>query len=251
MPSKRVIGVIPCRNKSTRFPGKPIAMINGKPMVWHVWSQAKKAKYIDKLIVATDDNRIYDVCNQYGIESIMTLTDHKTGTDRVAEVAKKVDGNIFVNIQGDEPLIEPESIDRVIVEVNDKDGLSIINAYSLINNMNDLLNVNVVKVITTIDNFALAYSRLAIPYPKGSNSLYKRQLGLYAIKREAILGFPLLTTGYLEKSEGVEMLRFLENGKKIKMVEVSEKDAIPVDIPEDISRIEELLTRRQVNEEKI
>lgn len=237
----KVIGVIPCRYKSSRFPGKPIAMICGKPMVWHVWNQAKKTNNIDRLIVATDDNRIYDVCHQYGIESTMTSENHKTGTDRVAEVAGRIDGDIFVNIQGDEPLIDPYGIDRIILEIVKNDKEDIVNAFSAITDMGDIVNGNVVKVITSIDDYALAYSRSPIPYPKESNPKYKRQIGLYAIKRDVILRFPSLSRGYLELSEGVEMFRYLENGYKIKMVEISDSGSIPVDVPDDILRVEALL----------
>ena len=240
----KVIGVIPCRYKSSRFPGKPVAMICGKPMLWHVWNQAKKTKYVDKLIVATDDNRIYDVCYQYGIESIMTSEDHKTGTDRVAEVAERIDGDVFVNIQGDEPMIDPSGIDVVVAEIINNDEESIANAFALIENKSDLINGNVVKVITSNANYAIAYSRSPIPYPKESNPIYKRQIGLYAIKRESILEFPSLNRGYLELSEGIEMLRYLENGYKIKMVEVSDNNSIPVDVPDDIMRVESLMKNR-------
>jgi 3-deoxy-manno-octulosonate cytidylyltransferase (CMP-KDO synthetase) len=240
----KVIGVIPCRYKSSRFPGKPIALICGKPMVWHVWNQAKKAKYVNRLIVATDDNRIYDVCHQYGIESTMTSENHKTGTDRVAEVAGRIEGDIFVNIQGDEPLIDPSGIDKVISEIVNNDKEDIVNAYSVINDMGDLVNGNVVKVITSIDGSALAYSRSPIPYPKESNPVYKRQIGLYAIKREAILRFSSIGRGYLELSEGVEMFRYLENGYRIKMVEISDNGSIPVDVADDILRVESLLKER-------
>lgn len=240
----KVIGVIPCRYKSSRFPGKPIAMICGKPMVWHVWNQAKKSKYVNRLIVATDDNRIYDVCHQLGIESTMTLENHKTGTDRVAEVAGRIEGDVFVNIQGDEPLIDPAGIDRVISEIANNDKEDIVNAYSVINDMGDLVNGNVVKVITSIDGSALAYSRSPIPYPKESNPVYKRQIGLYAIKREVILKFSSIKRGYLELSEGVEMFRYLENGYRIKMVEISDNGSIPVDVADDILRVESLLKER-------
>ena len=240
----KVIGVIPCRYKSSRFQGKPIAMICGKPMLWHVWNQAKKTKYVDKLIVATDDNRIYDVCYQYGIEPIMTSEDHKTGTDRVAEVAERIDGDVFVNIQGDEPMIDPSGIDVVVAKIINNDEESIANAFALIENKSDLINGNVVKVITSNTNYAIAYSRSPIPYPKESNPTYKRQIGLYAIKRESILEFPLLNRGYLELSESIEMLRYLENGYKIKMVEVSDNNSIPVDVPDDIMRVESLMKNR-------
>ena len=241
----KVIGVIPCRYKSSRFPGKPVAMICGKPMLWHVWNQAKKTKYVDKLIVATDDNRIYDVCYQYGIEPIMTSEDHKTGTDRVAEVAERIDGDVFVNIQGDEPMIDPSGIDVVVAEIINNDEESIANAFALIENKSDLINGNVVKVITSNTNYAIAYSRSPIPYPKESNPIYKRQIGLYAIKRESILEFPSLNRGYLELSEGIEMLRYLENGYKIKMVEVSDNNSIPVDVPDDVMRVESLMKNRE------
>ena len=241
----KVIGVIPCRYKSSRFQGKPIAMICGKPMLWHVWNQAKKTKYVDKLIVATDDNRIYDVCYQYGIESIMTSEDHKTGTDRVAEVAERIGGDVFVNIQGDEPMIDPSGIDVVVAKIINNDEESIANAFALIENKSDLINGNVVKVITSNTNYAIAYSRSPIPYPKESNPIYKRQIGLYAIKRESILEFPLLNRGYLELSESIEMLRYLENGYKIKMVEVSDNNSIPVDVPDDIMRVESLMKNRR------
>ena len=240
----KVIGVIPCRYKSSRFPGKPIAMISGKPMVWHVWNQAKKTKNISRLIVATDDNRIYDVCHQYGIESTMTSENHRTGTDRVAEVAGRIDGDVFVNIQGDEPLIDPSGIDRIISEISKNDKEDIVNAFSAISDMADIVNGNVVKVITSIDDYALAYSRSPIPYPKESNPRYKRQIGLYAIKRDVILRFPALSRGYLELSEGVEMFRYLENGYKIKMVEISDNNSIPVDVADDILRVESVLTKR-------
>ena len=240
----KVIGVIPCRYKSSRFPGKPVAMICGKPMLWHVWNQAKKTKYVDKLIVATDDNRIYDVCYQHGIESIMTSENHKTGTDRVAEVAERIDGDVFVNIQGDEPMIDPNGIDVVVAEIINNGGESIANAFALIEDKSDLINGNVVKVITSNTNYAIAYSRSPIPYPKESNPIYKRQIGLYAIKRESILEFPSLNRGYLELSEGIEMLRYLENGYKIKMVEVSDNNSIPVDVPDDIMRVESLMKNR-------
>ena len=219
-------------------------MICGKPMLWHVWNQAKKTKYVDKLIVATDDNRIYDVCYQYGIEPIMTSEDHKTGTDRVAEVAERIDGDVFVNIQGDEPMIDPSGIDVVVAEIINNDEESIANAFALIEDKSDLINGNVVKVITSNTNYAIAYSRSPIPYPKESNPIYKRQIGLYAIKRESILEFPSLNRGYLELSEGIEMLRYLENGYKIKMVEVSDNNSIPVDVPDDIMRVESLMKNR-------
>jgi 3-deoxy-manno-octulosonate cytidylyltransferase (CMP-KDO synthetase) len=171
----------------------------------------------------------------------MTSEVHNTGTDRVAEVAERIEGDIFVNIQGDEPLIDPDGIDSVVSEIVNNDKVNVANAYSLIENMGDLVNANVVKVITSIDGCAMAYSRSSIPYPKESNPVYKRQIGLYAIKRDIILKFPSLSRGYLELSEGIEMFRFLENGYSIKMVEVSDGGSIPVDISDDVPRVESLM----------
>ena len=175
----------------------------------------------------------------------MTSENHKTGTDRVAEVAGRIDGDVFVNIQGDEPLIDPNGIDRIISEIIKSGNEDIVNAFSAITDMGDIVNGNVVKVITSIDDYALAYSRSPIPYPKESNPKYKRQIGLYAIKRDVILKFSSLSRGYLELSEGVEMFRYLENGYKIKMVEISDNGSIPVDVADDILRVESALKKRE------
>ena len=174
----------------------------------------------------------------------MTSENHKTGTDRVAEVAERIDGDVFVNIQGDEPLIDPTGIDLVVAAILNSDEENIANAFSLIENKSDLINGNVVKVITSNTGYAIAYSRSPIPYPKESDPIYKRQIGLYAMRRESILGFPSLNRGYLELSEGIEMLRYLENGYKIKMVEVSDNNSIPVDVPDDVVRVELLMKNR-------
>ena len=236
----KVVGGIPCRFQSSRFPGKSLALICGKPMIVHVWNQAKKAQHLDKLVVAADDNRIYDVCCRYEIDSVLTSQTHRTGTDRVAEVAERTEGDLFVNIQGDEPLIDPVGIDNVISGIikTDDGPTAIANAFSIIQNTSDVLNRNVVKVITSIDNYALAYSRSPIPYPKDCDAVYKRQIGLYAMRREVILKYSSLQRGYLELAEGIEMFRLLENGYRVKMVEVPADDSMPVDVPEDIERVE-------------
>ena len=240
-----VIGIIPCRYQSSRFPGKPITHIHGKPMLWHVWSQSKKTKYLNRVIVATDSDRIYNVSLEYGIETILTSDQHKTGTDRVSEVAKQIDGDIFINIQGDEPLIDPSIIDKLIeVLINDK-SVDIVNAFSLIENMSDIVNSNIVKVVTSAEQFALAFSRSPIPHPKQSEPIYKRQIGLYAFRNKKILKFSSLPVGYLENAEGIEMYRYLENGYPIKMVEVDDR-SIPVDVPGDIARVEKLMTGKEI-----
>ena len=239
-----IIGIIPCRYESSRFPGKPIAQIHGKPMLWHVWSQSKKTKFLNRVIVATDSDRIYNVGLEYDIETILTSDQHKTGTDRVSEVAKQIDGDIFINIQGDEPLIDPASIDKLVeVLINDK-SVDIVNAFSLIENMSDIVNSNIVKVVTSAEEFALAYSRSPIPHPKQSEPIYKRQIGLYAFRNKEILKFSNLPIGYLENTEGIEMYRYIENGYPIKMVEVDDR-SIPVDVPGDIGRVEKLMVGKE------
>jgi len=244
----KVVGVIPCRWQSSRFPGKSLAEICGKPMVWHVWKQARKAEVIDQLVVATDDDRIYDVCNQFGIEAVFTKQCHKTGTDRVSEVAEKVAGDIFVNIQGDEPLINPAGIDIVASHQVRQTDITISNGYTLITADSDVDNHNVVKVITDRESRALAYSRSRIPFSKEAAAVYKRQLGLYAMSRDSVLDFGNLQPGYLEASEGVEMYRFLENGYRIKMIEVDDKGSIPVDLPEDIQRVERFVKEQGIKD---
>ncbi|VAX23712.1 3-deoxy-manno-octulosonate cytidylyltransferase [hydrothermal vent metagenome] len=241
----KTVGVIPCRWESSRFPGKPLAEICGKPMLWHVWKQASKSSVIEQLVVATDDERIYDVCNEHRFDVVYTSKSHQTGTDRVSEVAEKVSGDIFVNIQGDEPLIDPEGIDAVASCLARQKEILITNGYTLITSKDDIDNPNVVKVITDRDNCALAYSRSRIPYQKEARSVYKRQLGLYAMTREAMLSFGKLERRYIEATEGVEMYRFLENGYRIKMVEVDDRNSIPVDLPEDVERVESFIKRME------
>ena len=240
----KVVGVIPCRFKSTRFPGKPLAPICGKPMVWHVWHQAKKARLLDELIVATDDTRIQEVCASFDFRTIMTSEDHPTGTDRVSEVAAKTDGEVYVNIQGDEPLIDPAAIDVVVKILLENDAV-VTNGFSIIKDKQELSSANVVKVITTPDGMAMAFSRSIIPHSKEPGRLYKKQLGLYAFSREAILKFPRLPRQELEIAESVDMYRFLENEIGIRMVTVPESASIPVDEPGDIARVEALMRGAQ------
>ena len=241
----KVVGVIPCRYQSKRFPGKPIALICGKPLVYHVWRQARQAKLLDRVLVATDDNRIFDVCSGFGMNVTLTSDAHETGTDRVAEVAERIAGDVLVNVQGDEPLIEPSCIDSVVVELQKSNDEMVTNAYSVITDLNDIANKNIVKVVTSINNYALTYSRSVIPYSKDSRTIYKRQFGLYAMRRNAILKFPLFSRGYLERAEEIEMFRFVENDYRVRMVEVADSRSISVDVPDDIQRVEARMTFSQ------
>jgi 3-deoxy-manno-octulosonate cytidylyltransferase (CMP-KDO synthetase) len=240
----KVIGVIPCRFNSSRFPGKSIANILGEPMLVHVWRRASKAQSLNQVVVATDDDRIAQVARNYGIEVVMTSDQHSTGTDRVSEVASEVEGDLFVNIQGDEPMIDPDAIDSVVSEAISRQDTQIFNGYTVLNDKSRIEDRNIVKVLCDFENFALAFSRLPIPFAKEETVEYKRQLGLYAIRKSVLREFVTLDRGPLERSEGVEMYRFLENGFRIKMIGVKQSESLAVDIPDDIEKVERALSEK-------
>ena len=238
----KVVGLIPCRYGSTRLPGKALADIHGKPMMWHVYQQSEKCRKVNKVYIATDDYRIAEVCEKLELNFLMTKDDHATGTDRVAECVNQIDADIYVNIQGDEPMIEPTAIDGVIdaLKCNSSPHIMASNAYVPIKNASDVIDTNNVKVVLRVDGTALFYSRHPIPYPKGMATKYLRQLGLYAFKKNGLQLFSEFEPGPLERSENVEMLRFLERGYKIQMVQVRD-DSIPVDTEADLERMREMM----------
>jgi 3-deoxy-manno-octulosonate cytidylyltransferase (CMP-KDO synthetase) len=238
-----IVAVIPCRFGASRFPGKPIADINGKPMLWHVYQQTIAAEGIDAATIATDDDRIRKVCEILDLPVLMTRSDHASGTDRVAECAARLDADIIVNVQGDEPMIEPEAIARVTraIAACDDPNVQASNGYNEIASPSDAIDTNVVKVVMTTTGLAMAYSRLPIPYPKGGAVRHLRQLGLYAFRREGLERFAALRPGPLEQAEGVEMLRFVEHGYGVQMVQVPNDEGIPVDTPADLDRVRTLM----------
>ncbi|HEX2021045.1 MAG TPA: 3-deoxy-manno-octulosonate cytidylyltransferase [Aurantimonas sp.] len=239
----RIVAVIPCRFGASRFPGKPIADINGKPMLWHVYQQTIVAEGIDAATIATDDDRIRKVCEILDLPVLMTRSDHASGTDRVAECSARLDADIIVNVQGDEPMIEPEAIARVAraIAACDDPNVQASNGYNEIASPSDAIDTNVVKVVMTTTGLAMAYSRLPIPYPKGGAVRHLRQLGLYAFRREGLERFAALRPGPLEQAEGVEMLRFVEHGYGVQMVQVPNDEGIPVDTPADLDRVRTLM----------
>jgi 3-deoxy-manno-octulosonate cytidylyltransferase (CMP-KDO synthetase) len=235
----KIVGIIPCRYGAVRFPGKSLADIHGKPMMWHVYQQAKKAKSLQEVFVATDDKRIYDACSNLSLPAIMTRSDHPTGTDRLVECIKTVDADIYVNVQGDEPMIAPEAIDivaRAIQKIDDPRVLAS-NGYKPIHSPAEAINANAVKVTMTAAGLALSYSRLPIPYPKDGDGEYNRQLGLYAFRKKGLEEFAAHKPGPVEKAEGVEMLRFLEHGFEVAMVRTPDDDAISVDTLFDLEQV--------------
>ncbi|MCR4892232.1 MAG: 3-deoxy-manno-octulosonate cytidylyltransferase [Lachnospiraceae bacterium] len=238
----KVIGVIPSRYQSSRYPGKPLALILGKPMVVWVYEQALKAEEIDEVIVATDDERIADCCRQYGMNYMMT-GEHKTGADRVAEVASRTDGDIYLNIQGDEPLIEPEAIRQVLHLVLDDDKVEYAALRTRIDEKSEWQKYGVVKAVTDLQGDALYFSRAPVPYNFDKADAYLL-VGLYAYRRDFLLEFLSWGQSPLEIGEnGVEPNRALEHGRKIRLG-ISDFPTIGVDLPEQIPEVEEILRKK-------
>ena len=238
----KTVGIIPCRYDSQRFPGKPLADINGKPMMWHVYQCSTRSRMLDAVYVATDDYRIKDACEQLDINVILTGSNHETGTDRVAECKALIDADYYVNIQGDEPMLEANAIDTIVEAIQQcKDPMVMAaNAYAPIHLISDAIDTNIVKVVLTTDNTAMSFSRQPIPYPKGSEVDYLRQLGLYVFRRSGLQVFAEHERGRIEIAEEVEMLRLLEHGYKVLMVEVEDR-SIPVDTIADLERVRAMM----------
>ena len=240
----KIVAVIPARYESSRFPGKPLADICGKPMVWWVYQQAKKVPELSEVYVATDDERIETVCKQYDMNVIMTSKSHPTGTDRVAEVAEKIQADLYVNIQGDEPLVAPGAISKCIMPFLYDKNLSVSTIMTKINNPNDLLDPNVVKILTNKNNEVIYISRSPIPYLFGNtNCLYYEHIGVYAIKPKALNFYHNSPREKIEKMENIELLRFIENQYKINCTDV-DYESISVDTPKDLDRVREIMQQR-------
>lgn len=237
----KTVCIIPCRYNSTRFPGKPLADIGGKPMMWHVYQKASTVGLLDEVYIATDDERIESVCHDYNMNCLRTRDVHETGTDRLTECAEKVVADIYVNVQGDEPMIDPCAIEAVTRTMQDCQDHRVMatNAFVPIEVPSDAVNTNAVKVLMTTEGMAMAYSRMAIPYPRGAEAFYRRQLGLYAFRRSGLQLFSELHPGPVELCENVEMLRLVEHGHSILMVQV-DHCSIPVDTESDLDRVRQL-----------
>jgi 3-deoxy-manno-octulosonate cytidylyltransferase (CMP-KDO synthetase) len=241
-----VVIVIPARFGSTRLPGKPLVSLAGKPMIQRVYERAKMAALADRVIVATDDERIVEAVESFGGTARMTRIDHRTGTERVAEVAAHENGDVFVNVQGDEPLLDPGAVDTAVNALLEEPAAAIATVATPIKTPADIMDPNVVKTVLDFDNNGLYFSRAPIPWVRDTASKIQvrhlKHLGLYAFQRDALLEYPTLPQGELERIEQLEQLRWLENGWKIRVAEV-EHDAVSVDVPEDIARVEKLLQK--------
>lgn len=244
------IGVIPSRYGSTRFPAKPLSDICGKPMVWYVYQQAKKVKTLSAVYVATDDQRIADVCEKYDMNYIMTSTEHKTPNDRVHEVSTKIDADIYVCINGDEPLIEPEVIERALPDENDIDDLEYYysNIITTITNPVEVVDPTNIKAVVNAKGEAMWASRSPIPFPKGNMQFeYKKIVGIAAFSKKALRFYVDTPRSQVEYTEELDLYRFLENGKKVKLKEI-ECHTLSVDTPKDLEKVREVI-QNKINKE--
>ena len=241
-----VIIVIPARYGSTRLPGKPLVPIAGTSMIQRVYERAKLSKMATHVIVATDDDRIVKAVNAFGGEARMTRAEHRTGTERVAEVAAHSNGQVFVNVQGDEPLLNPDVVDTAINALLQDPAAQIATVATPIKVPGDIMDPNICKTVLDFDDNALYFSRAPIPWVRDEAGKVQvrhlKHLGLYVFQRDALLEYPTLPQGTLEKIEQLEQLRWLENGWKIRVAEV-EHDSVSVDVPEDIARVESILQK--------
>ena len=258
---KNVVAVIPARLFSTRLPGKLLLPINDRPLILWTLEQAKKIRNITRVIVATDSEEIQNIVKESGDEAVLTSENHQSGSDRIAEVAAYLPENsIIVNVQGDEPLISPETIENAVNAILQDDSIGMATTCEPIHEIKDVLSADVVKVVTDNDNFALYFSRSPIPFPReavknyGSLAkalendvnllaLYRKHTGIYVYRREFLLHFTQINQTNLEKTEMLEQLRALENGARIKVVEVAES-SIGVDTQSDYERVKRILENK-------
>ena len=246
----KVLCVIPARYSSTRLPGKPLAMIAGKPMIQHVYERACRALLPQEVVVATDSKIVADAVKGFGGKVMMTSPDHPSGTDRLAEVALSYpDIDVIVNVQGDEPMIPPEVIDKLAQAFEDDKDLNMTTLKTLMSE-EEYNNPNAVKVVTDQNGYALYFSRSLLPYPRNKTADFKvyKHVGIYAYRRSFLLSYAAYEPTPLEQIEGLEQLRVLENGQRIKVLE-SKFQGIGIDTQEDLDAINALFTRMEAMKE--
>jgi 3-deoxy-manno-octulosonate cytidylyltransferase (CMP-KDO synthetase) len=243
-----IAAIIPARWASTRFPGKPLHPIAGKPLVQHVWERCLRAKRVERVIIATDDMRIAEAAFDFGAEVSLTHSDHPTGTDRVAEVARRLrDASHVINVQGDEPLVEPGLIDRLARVLTTRKAIEMVTAASPLVDPSDIANPNNVKVVTTRDGRALYFSRSPVPHVRadGQTPPFLWHMGIYGYRRDFLLRFVRWKPTPLENAEKLEQLRALENGASIHVVVTPERSH-GVDTPEDAAVVEGVIGRMKL-----
>jgi 3-deoxy-manno-octulosonate cytidylyltransferase (CMP-KDO synthetase) len=242
----KVIGVIPARYQSTRFEGKVLADILGKPMLQHVWERARQSLLLEDLIIACDDERVALVAQGFGAKVVSTAKGHASGTDRIIEVVNPLEVKVVINIQADEPLIHPIMIDTVAQALLDDNQVSMASMMKKIENPKEINDPHVVKVVVDKDNFALYFSRSAIPF-RAENSevktlVYYKHIGLYGYTKDFLFTYKNLPVSDLEKTECLEQLRVLEAGFRIKVIE-TKYDTMGVDTPADLEKVKEYLEK--------
>jgi 3-deoxy-manno-octulosonate cytidylyltransferase (CMP-KDO synthetase) len=242
----KAIGVIPARYESTRFPGKVLAELLGRPLIQYVYEETLKASTLEDLLVACDDERVLKAVQGFGARAVMTAREHKSGTDRLTEVVNPVDTQIVVNIQADEPLIHFSMIDELVNCLLQDSSLPMATLIHRIEEAQELNDTNVVKVVKDVNNFALYFSRAPIPHTNDqlevANRQFYKHLGLYAYTKDFLFTFTNLPAGELEQAEKLEQLRALEHGYKIKVIETG-FDTVGVDTPEDLEKVKARMLR--------
>jgi len=245
----RVVGIIPARWGASRFPGKPLHPICGKPLIQHVWERCQETCRLDSTLIATDDERIASAARKFGAEVCMTADDHPSGTDRIAEAACHCkDATHIINIQGDEPLISPQLIDQLAISLAENSKISMITAANPLKELKDREDSNIVKVVLNKHGDALYFSRSPIPFERQSTAAiqpvtpYYRHKGIYGFTREFLLQFVRWEPSPLEQAEQLEQLRALENGTSIRVI-ITDDESIGVDTPEQAETVSQLLNR--------
>lgn len=246
----KVAVIIPARYDATRFPGKPLAKLKGKPIIQHVFEQSERASLVNSVLVATDDRRIYETVTGFGGKAVMTSGKHQSGSDRIAEAAGGIECDMVINVQGDEPFVRPEMIDDVVDLLYNDDRVSISTLARKIGTVEELLSPNVVKVVTDNEGFALYFSRAPIPYHRddwrdlnnisiaGQRTEVFKHIGIYGYRKEALIRFSSLPPGKIERIEKLEQLRALACGMRIKVKE-TEFDTFGIDTIDDLRKAEE------------
>lgn len=237
----KIVAIIPARYASSRFPGKPLVDIYGKPMIWWVYNRVKQSKKINEVYVATDDKRIEKTCKEYGMNVVMTNSDIKTSTERLYEVAKKVESDLYICVNGDEPLVDYKIVEKIIPSSYEKNGIFVSNLMTKIKTSPAVVDFTNIKVVTDKRDMALFFSRSPIPYPKSSLDYdYYKHIGILIYNYKALEFFATTKRGKLEDIEDVNEIRFLENGIPIKMVKV-DAETLSVDTPKDLEEVKKVM----------
>lgn len=241
----KILGVIPARYQSSRLPGKPLADILGKPMVWWVYQAAKQSPLLDDLVVATDDERILAVCNEYGMNAVMTRADHDTPTARIQEVSCLIEADLYLQIMGDEPLIDPKAFELILPKSLPTDPCYVAGVTNRMEHPADVIDFSNQKVVCNARREILLISRSPIPYPKGTADFeYEKITGIQLFSKKALDFYAATPKSALEKAEENDLMRFIENGHTVHAV-LSPYKTVSVDTPKDVDIVCDILRRRE------